>query len=56
MTIPLPHEDLVAGAAGRMDAVHDASDRERLRVLDELYADLEAELEKDLEQAGPAGR
>ena len=66
MTKPLPHEDLVAGAAGRLDAAQDASDRERLRVLDELYADLEAELERemafppsarpqDFEQTGPAG-
>ena len=51
-----PHDDPVAGATGRLDSVQDASDQERLRVLDELYADLEAELEKDFEQAGPAGR
>lgn len=57
MTTPFPHEDLVAGAAGRLEAAQDASDQERLRVLDELYAGLEAELEKDFfEQAGPAGR
>ncbi len=56
MTTPLSHDDLVAGAAGRFEAAQDASDQERLRVLDELYADLEAELEKDFEQAGPAGR
>ncbi len=56
MTTPLPHEDLVAGATGRLDAAQDASDQERLRVLDELYAGLEAELDKDFEQAGPAGR
>lgn len=61
MTTPLPHAgpngpDLVTAAAGRLDAVQDASDQERLRVLDELYADLEAELDKDFGQAGPAGR
>lgn len=56
MTTPLPQEDLVAASAGRLEAAQDLSDQERLRVLDELYAGLEAELEKDLEQAGPAGR
>ncbi len=56
MTTPLPNEDLVAGAAARLQAAQDASDQERLRVLDELYAHLEAELDKDFEQAGPAGR
>ena len=56
MTTPLPHQDLVAGAAGRLEAAQDASDAERLRVLDELYAGLEAELEKDFGQTGPAGR
>lgn len=49
-------EDVVAGAAQRLVAAQDASDQERLRVLDELYAGLEAELEKDFEQAGPARR
>lgn len=59
--------DLVAASAGRLEAAQDAGDVERLRVLDELYADLEAELEKemsfpssaeaqDFEQTGPAGR
>lgn len=56
MTTPLSHDDFVAAAAGRLEAVQDATDQERLRVLDELYAGLEAELEKDLGQAGPAGR
>ena len=57
MTSPLvPPQDVVAGAAARLEAAQDASDQERLRVLDELYAGLEAELEKDFEQAGPAGR
>ncbi|MDQ3952852.1 MAG: hypothetical protein M3279_07830 [Actinomycetota bacterium] len=56
MTTPLPHQDLVAGAAARLEAAQDATDQERLRVLDELYAGLEAELERDIEQAGPAGR
>lgn len=57
MTTPLtPPHDVVAGAAARLQAAQDASDRERLRVLDELYAALEAELDKDFEQAGPAGR
>jgi hypothetical protein len=72
MTTPLPNagpggHDLVARAAGRLESAQDASDQERLRVLDELYADLEAELERemayptsagpqDFEQAGPAGR
>ena len=56
MTTPLPSDDLVAGAAARLEAAQDEGDLERLRVLDELYADLEAELEKDFEQAGPAGR
>lgn len=48
--------DVVATSAGRLEAAQDLSDLERLRVLDELYAGLEAELEKDFEQAGPAGR
>ena len=52
----LPNHDVVAAAAGRLEAAQDASDQERLRVLDELYAGLEAELEKDFEQARPAGR
>jgi hypothetical protein len=57
MTSPLVSpQDVVAGAAARLEAAQDASDQERLRVLDELYAGLEAELEKDFEQAGPAGR
>ncbi|MFN2586530.1 MAG: hypothetical protein ABR613_00230 [Actinomycetota bacterium] len=57
MTPPLtPPHDVVAGAAARLEAAQDASDAERLRVLDELYAGLEAELEKDFEQAGPARR
>ncbi len=67
MTTPLPQDDLVSGAASRLEAAHDANDAERMRVLDELYADLEAELERemafppsagsqDFEQAGPAGR
>ena len=56
MNTPFPHEDLAAAAAGRLEAAQDASDQDRLRVLDQLYADLEAELEKDFEQAGPAGR
>jgi hypothetical protein len=66
MTTPFPHEDLAAAAAGRLEAAQDASDQDRLRVLDELYADLEAELEKEMafppaagqgfEQTGPAGR
>ncbi len=67
MTHPLPHEDLLSGVAGRLEAAQDAGDQERLRVLDELYADLEAELGRemafppgaepqDLEQAGPPGR
>ena len=56
MTTPLPHEDLVAGAAARLEAAQDAADAERLRVLDELYAGLEAEFDKDFEQARPAGR
>ncbi len=66
-TLPTPPDDLVAGAAARLEAAQDASDVERLRVLDELYAGLEAELERemafprpagpqDFEQAGPAGR
>ncbi len=64
MTTP---EDFVAATASRLEAAQDASDQERLRVLDELYAGLEAELERemafppsaepqDFEQAGPAGR
>ncbi|HEV2754872.1 MAG TPA: hypothetical protein VG318_03725 [Actinomycetota bacterium] len=57
MTSPLtPPHDVVAGATARLDAAQDASDQERLRVLDELYAGLEAELEKDFEQARPPGR
>jgi hypothetical protein len=68
MTTPLtPPHDVVGGATARLDAAQDAGDQERLRVLDELYAGLEAELEKemafpppagpqDLEQAGPSGR
>ncbi|HEX2057239.1 MAG TPA: hypothetical protein VHI71_02625 [Actinomycetota bacterium] len=56
MTTPLPYDDPVAGAAARLEAAQDATDQERLRVLDELYAGLEAELEKDFGQAGPAGR
>ena len=68
MTTPLPPDDLVGGAAARLEVAQDAGDQERLRVLDELYADLEAELERelaaippsaepqDLEQTGPAGR
>ena len=53
---PRADEDFVAASAGRLQAAQDASDQERLRVLDELYAGLEAELEKDFGQAGPAGR
>ena len=67
MTTPLPHQDLVSGAAARLQAAQDATDQERLRVLDELYAGLEAELDRDVGlphsaepedfgQAGPAGR
>ena len=56
MTTPFPHDDLVVAAAGRLEASQEASDQERLRVLDELYADLEAELERDFEQTGPPGR
>ncbi len=68
MTSPLtPPHDVVAGAAAWLEAAQDATDQERLRVLDELYAGLEAELERemafpppaepqDFEQAGPAGR
>lgn len=66
MTTPLFNDDVVAGAAGRLEAAQDSSDQERLRVLDELYAGLEAELERemafpppgsqDLEQTGPPGR
>ncbi|MDQ3957114.1 MAG: hypothetical protein M3273_02205 [Actinomycetota bacterium] len=49
-------QGVVASAAARLDAAQDATDEERLRVLDELYSSLEAELEKDFGQAGPAGR
>jgi hypothetical protein len=66
MTSPQQH-DVVATAGARLEAAQDVSDQERLRVLDELYAGLEAELERemavrhpveprDLGQAGPAGR
>lgn len=65
-TTPQPY-DVVAGATARLEAAQDASDRERLRVLDELYAGLEAELEREMalphaagpegfDQAGTAGR
>ncbi len=50
------HEEVVSAASARLDAAQDSSDQERLRVLDELYAGLEAELEGDFEQTGPARR
>lgn len=56
MTLTPEPADVVAVSAARLEAAQDAPDLDRLRVLDELYAGLEAELEKDLEQAGPAGR
>ena len=67
MTSSQPQHDVVATAGARLEAAQDASDRERLRVLDELYAGLEAELEREMAlphsaepqgfgQAGPAGR
>ena len=67
MTSSQTQHDVVATAGARLEAAQDASDRERLRVLDELYAGLEAELEREmtlphsaepqgLGQAGPAGR
>lgn len=67
MTTARPQQDVVATAGARLEAAQDASDQERLRVLDELYAGLEAELEREmtlphsaeprgLGQAGPAGR
>ena len=51
-----PSSDLTSRAAERLQAAQDANDEERLRVLDDLYGDLEAELERDLEQARSAGR
>jgi hypothetical protein len=52
----LASADPAAAVDLRLSEAEDAADEDRLRVLEELYKDLETALEADLDQAGPPGR
>jgi hypothetical protein len=43
-------------ASSGVEAAEDASDEDRLRVLEDLYQTLEQELDRDVDETGPAGR